>query len=179
MYCNVTLRRVRATVVVEKSNEYYTFWVCVCELRYPACNAHTPYYIVMWPVRIDNIVKHYHTNATISGKQLLNIKCVLLFSTTFVCNISHSKKNWERYDKKCTLVVQVPVIIVKFWWNSTFLDTFFIGAWRITFEPSTSPAQARGFTVVVSLLDEKSWNAQSQPNLRYCPGICVGGKSRM
>ena len=26
--------------------------------------------------------------------------CVLIFSTTFVWNISHSKKNWARYDQK-------------------------------------------------------------------------------
>jgi len=30
--------------------------------------------------------------------------CVLIFSTTFVWNISHSKKNWARYDQKCILV---------------------------------------------------------------------------
>jgi hypothetical protein len=26
-----------------KSDKYYTFLVCVCSLRYPACNAHAPY----------------------------------------------------------------------------------------------------------------------------------------
>ena len=30
--------------------------------------------------------------------------CVLIFSTIFVWNISHSKKNWTRYDQKCILV---------------------------------------------------------------------------
>jgi hypothetical protein len=34
----------------------------------------------------------------------LNIKCVLIFSTTFVWNISHSKKNWARYDQTFMLV---------------------------------------------------------------------------
>jgi hypothetical protein len=28
-----------------KNNKYYTSWVCVCNLSYPACNAHAPYYI--------------------------------------------------------------------------------------------------------------------------------------
>jgi len=27
-----------------KSNKYYIFTVCVCSLRYSACNAHAPYY---------------------------------------------------------------------------------------------------------------------------------------
>jgi hypothetical protein len=30
--------------------------------------------------------------------------CVSSFSTTFVWNIFHSKKNWARYDQKCILV---------------------------------------------------------------------------
>jgi hypothetical protein len=29
--------------------------------------------------------------------------CVLIYSTTFVPILSHSKKNWARYDKKCVL----------------------------------------------------------------------------
>ena len=37
------------------------------------------------------------------------------------------------------------------------------------------PNTSQSFTVVVSLLGEMSWNAQSQPNLRYCPTICLGG----
>jgi len=32
-------------------------------------------------------------------------KCVLIFSTTFVWDISHSKKKWVRYDHKCTWAV--------------------------------------------------------------------------
>jgi hypothetical protein len=30
--------------------------------------------------------------------------CDLIFSTTFVWNVSHSKKNWARYDRKCISV---------------------------------------------------------------------------
>jgi hypothetical protein len=30
--------------------------------------------------------------------------CFLIFSTTFFRNISHSTKNWARYDQKCILV---------------------------------------------------------------------------
>ena len=30
-----------------KSNEYNISWVCVCSPRYPACNAHASYYIVI------------------------------------------------------------------------------------------------------------------------------------
>ena len=30
--------------------------------------------------------------------------CVLIFSTIFVWNISHSVRNWARYDQKCVVV---------------------------------------------------------------------------
>ena len=45
---NVTLRRAYAIIdAVEKSNKYYLFWVCICSLKYPAWDAHAPYYIVI------------------------------------------------------------------------------------------------------------------------------------
>ena len=62
-------------------------------------------HIVMWPVRLYNIFPHYLINGTISEKKKVieHKMCVMIFSTTFVQNISHSK-NWERYDQKCILV---------------------------------------------------------------------------
>ena len=37
-------------------------------------------------------------------KVIENEICVLGLYSTYVWNISHSKKNWARYDKKCVLV---------------------------------------------------------------------------
>jgi hypothetical protein len=54
----------------------------------------------LWPLWLHNIFRHYLINGTIFGIVLLNIKCVLIFSTTFIWNISHSKKNWARYYHK-------------------------------------------------------------------------------
>ena len=67
--CNVTPRRVLATVVAVQSNKYYLFSVCVCSLRYPACNAHEPY----WPVRLYNIFTYYLINGTIFGEKTISI----------------------------------------------------------------------------------------------------------
>ena len=36
--------------------------------------------------------------------------CGLIFSTTFVRNISHSKKTPARYDHKCTLVCMYSIL---------------------------------------------------------------------
>jgi hypothetical protein len=82
------------------------FWVCVWSLRYLAWNTHLPY-CHLWPAQLYNIFLHYLINGTIFEKKKRvpgHKMCVLIFSTTFVWNISHSKKNWARYIEKCILV---------------------------------------------------------------------------
>ena len=101
---NATLRSVRATVVAVETNEYYILWVCVCRIGYPERNAHEPY-CNLWPQ--STIFPHYLINGTIFGGGGWGIKNkmrVLIFSTTFVWNISHPKNNWARYDQKSRLV---------------------------------------------------------------------------
>jgi len=78
-----------------KSNKCYIFWVYVSGLSYTACKAHTLFHLR--PIWLFHIFPHYLINGTIFGTKLLNIKCVLIFSTTFVWKISHSKKNLARY----------------------------------------------------------------------------------
>ena len=80
-----------------KSNQRYIFWECVYSLRYPVCNAHAPY-CHLWP---DRLWQHL---STLSHKRhdfrkivVEHKVCVLIFSTVFLRNISHSKKNWARY----------------------------------------------------------------------------------
>ena len=43
-----------------------------------------------------------HKRNDVRGKKLMNVKCVLIFSATFVGNISHSKENSARYNLKRT-----------------------------------------------------------------------------
>jgi hypothetical protein len=56
--CNVTLRRVHAAITVWKK-QYYMFLARVCNLWYPACDAHLD--------NLDKICPYY---------LLLDIKCV-------------------------------------------------------------------------------------------------------
>jgi len=55
---------------------------CVCNLTYPARNAHAPYYHA-WPVWLYNAFPHYLLNETIFENALLYIKCVFSFSPRF------------------------------------------------------------------------------------------------
>ena len=66
---NITLRRVRAAIVaVEKQWILHNLSVCICRLRYPACNAHEPC-CHLWPAQLYNIFPHYPINGTISEKK--------------------------------------------------------------------------------------------------------------
>jgi len=64
-----------------------------------------------------------HQRHDFRKKTLLNIRCVLIFYTISVWNISHSKKNSARYNHRSRH--KVPIILVRFKWNSNFLDRFF------------------------------------------------------
>jgi hypothetical protein len=79
--------------------------VCVCGLRYPECSAHAPC-CHLWPVRLYSIFPHYLISGTIFEKKKVTKykNVVLIFCTTFIRNISHSKKKWARYDHKCLLI---------------------------------------------------------------------------
>ena len=59
--------------------------MCVCSLRYPACNAHAPY-CYLWPVRLYSIFPHYLIDGSICEKKNVteHKMCVLIFFTNFV-----------------------------------------------------------------------------------------------
>jgi len=77
-------------------------------------------HIVICPVRLYNTFLHSITNGKIF-KNKLNIRCVFIFSTTFVRNISHSKNNSARYYHTCTYIgIQV---------NYSFFLSDFNEAW--------------------------------------------------
>jgi len=98
---NATLRGVRATIVAEEKQwVLHNLSVCICSLRYPACNAHAPY-CHLWPAPLYNIFPHCLINGTILVKTLvIEHKMYVLIFSTFVWNVSHSKKKWARYDQK-------------------------------------------------------------------------------
>jgi len=64
-----TYRRVRATIVVVEMQEVlYILSVCEGLFRYPACNAHAPYYN-LWPASLYKVYPHYLINGTVFEKK--------------------------------------------------------------------------------------------------------------
>jgi hypothetical protein len=101
---NITFRSVRANVlVVQMQRVLHNLSVCVCRLRYPACNAHAPYYHVVCPA-LQYFSTLSHKRHDLRKKVIENKIFVSSFSVTFVWNIFYSRKKWARYDRKCMLV---------------------------------------------------------------------------
>ena len=79
-----------------KRNKHYILWVGVYSLRYPVRNAHAPY-CHLRSVMLYYIFPHYRIQGTIFVKKIENKLCVLIFTTKFVWNLPHNKKNSVGY----------------------------------------------------------------------------------
>ena len=86
--------------------------MCICSLRFPSCNAHVPYcHLCLAP--IYTIFPRYLIKGTILEKKITEYKiCVLIFSATFVWNISHFKKKWAKYDNKFYISLTVHHVMI-------------------------------------------------------------------
>ena len=81
-------------------------WVSVAlAIQHAMSKAHI---VNVWPAPPYNIFQHSLINGMIFERKKKKITehkmCVVIVSTTFVRKISHSKKNWERYEKKWPFV---------------------------------------------------------------------------
>jgi hypothetical protein len=107
-----------------KRNMCYIPWVCVCSLRYPACNARAPYFH-LWTVRFYNIFPNYLSKRhDFRKKNIGTKKCVFSFSlqhlseTFLILGRTERDMNKNIYWASC----KVPFILFRFWWNLHFLD---------------------------------------------------------
>jgi len=114
---NVRLRRVHATIFAVKaiSSTYIECVFVALVIRHTTCMHHITLSSVAF--QLYSIFPRYLLTASFSGKRLLNIKCVFIFFTNSVGNISHCTKNSARYYNKCIHLssCQEPVILVIFY----------------------------------------------------------------
>ena len=97
-YCNCPL----SYSTGQTKSVTYSEFVCVASIIQRAVSMR---HIVYSSIACFGFTVFFHIiNGTIFGKTLLNRKYVVIFSTTFIENISLSKKNSARYDQKCVLV---------------------------------------------------------------------------
>jgi hypothetical protein len=136
-----------------KSSEYYTTWVWVCSLCYPAYKAHAPY-CHLWSARLYNIFPHFisQTARFLEKKTLLNIKCVLVFSTTLTWNIFYSKKKWKILSKSYVgLHAKYPSFVSDF--NDVWIArTDFRKMLKFHKNPSTGPRLKDGRADMTKLI---------------------------
>jgi len=85
-----------------KSNKCYIVWVCVCSLRYPACNAHILSPMACPALQYFSTLSH-RRHCFRKKKEVMEHEMCVDFSYNFVWNISHSIKNGTRCDQKCIL----------------------------------------------------------------------------
>ena len=171
--CNVTLSCVLASVVgMEKQQVYHILCVCLCSLRCPACNTHMPYYLV-WSTSISNIFFTLsHKRQNFRKKVTEHKMCVLIFSTTFVRNISHSRKEWARYDQKRPVVFMYStvqystgcscMIVIKL----TFIHSFFSTNTQISNFMTIRPVAADLFHV--DRQTDGRTSIHDEANSRFC-----------
>jgi hypothetical protein len=102
-----------------KGNKNYIFWVCVCSIRYPTCNAHAPQYIVICCLSGSNIFFPHiiacFTNGTTFGEKSYWTQNDMILCTSFVLNICHSKTSALRYKKNAHISCQIWMKIEFSW----------------------------------------------------------------
>jgi hypothetical protein len=106
----------------------YIFCVCICSLSYLARKAHAPYCTVICGLSRSTILSTLSHKRYDFRKNVIKQKCVLIFSTNSVWNVSHSKRISAAYYHKCThricLYIKCPLLLSYFNKNLNLLHRF-------------------------------------------------------
>ena len=86
-----------------QSSKHYIFWVCVCSLSYPACNALAPYCQLLWPVRPYSIFPH-RTHDNIFGRNIFYHKNMFWFHLQLPSEASLALRS-VACDVKCSFLL--------------------------------------------------------------------------
>jgi len=99
-----------------------TFWLCVCGLSYQTCKQHMLCYIVNCELWLYSNFPHYLTPSVQFFKKVIEHKtCVLSFTTFFVKNTSHSKKNSAKILSQMCIGFHTKYLLFLFDFNETWI----------------------------------------------------------
>jgi hypothetical protein len=88
----------------------------ILSLSYPACKAHAPYYVALWPVWLHHIFPHYLISDTIFGKKFfIEHKMYVLIVCTNLCETFLILRRIQRDTIKSVnrSSCKVPAILVR------------------------------------------------------------------
>jgi len=105
---------IRQSGLILKDRNVQEEWTLTSDEVYLSCNAHVPY-CRLWRARFYYIFPHYLINGTIF--EIVNERkmFILIFSTTFARNISHSKRSvGDMMKNVCWSSSEIPLIRMRF-----------------------------------------------------------------
>jgi hypothetical protein len=148
---------------------YYIVICCLsCSIILSSVACPALLYCHLWPVRL------YYIFFTLSHKRhdfpeniFEHKMCVLLSSVTFVWNISHSEKKWERdmITTVCWSSRKAPVIPARFQWNLYFLGRFSENPQNIKSHENPS---SRGRVALCGQTDRQTHDEFNSRIARFC-----------
>jgi len=101
------------------------FWVCICNLWYPAYNAHS--YDYLWPFRMYNFFPHFLVNGTIPEKsKLLDIKCVFWFYVQILSETFLILRRNDRGNDLKTTCYSCPILMILIFFREILGKWFYI-----------------------------------------------------
>jgi len=103
--------------------------VCFCSLKYPACNAHAPYFL-LWPASLYNIFPHYLIKRTISERNFDVLLTVHLSIFIFVINQLDAQNFCftvsfisclYMFRAPCAHHQEVKILLHNLWYHHTYM----------------------------------------------------------